>query len=190
MKTLLILFVLLFSSSVVAEDISDFQIEGMSVGDSLLDYVSEEYIFREFEIGKDEYNWTDQKFADVYIYDNLNVYKRVSASVKKNDKKYIIYDLRGQLDFKNINDCFDKQKEISLEFEKMINNENVNKIEDNYAHATDKSGKSMVYEIGFYFLSRDKITTKCYDFSNTLSQPDGLDIEIQFKEFGDWIRSF
>ena len=44
MKILLTLFVLLFSSSVVAEDISDFQIEGMSVGDSLLDYFSEQQI--------------------------------------------------------------------------------------------------------------------------------------------------
>ena len=44
MKILLTLFVLLFSPSVLAEDISDFQIEGMSVGDSLLDYFSEEEI--------------------------------------------------------------------------------------------------------------------------------------------------
>ena len=44
MKTFLTLFVLLFSSSVVAEDISDFEIEGMSIGDSLLDYFSKEEI--------------------------------------------------------------------------------------------------------------------------------------------------
>jgi len=44
MKTLLTLFVLLFSSSVLADDISDFEIEGMSIGDCLLDYFSEEEI--------------------------------------------------------------------------------------------------------------------------------------------------
>ena len=44
MKILLILFVLFFSSTVVAENISDFQIEGMSIGDSALDYFSEEDI--------------------------------------------------------------------------------------------------------------------------------------------------
>ena len=38
MKTFFTLFVLLFSTSVLADDISDFQIEGMSVGDSLLDF--------------------------------------------------------------------------------------------------------------------------------------------------------
>ena len=44
MKTLLTFFILFFSSSVFAEDISDFQIEGISIGDSLLDYFSEEEI--------------------------------------------------------------------------------------------------------------------------------------------------
>ena len=41
MKTLLTFFILFFSSSVFAEDISDFQIEGISIGDSLLDFFSE-----------------------------------------------------------------------------------------------------------------------------------------------------
>ena len=47
MKKLLILlfsFFLLSSPSVFADDISDFQIEGMSIGDSLLDYFSEDEI--------------------------------------------------------------------------------------------------------------------------------------------------
>ena len=44
MKTLLTLFVLFFSSSVVSDDIRDFQIEGMSVGDSLLEFFSKHEI--------------------------------------------------------------------------------------------------------------------------------------------------
>ena len=47
MKIILTFFVLFFSSSVVAEDISDFEIEGISVGDSLLDYMSEDEIKKE-----------------------------------------------------------------------------------------------------------------------------------------------
>ena len=44
MKILITLFVLFFSSSVVAEDISDFQIEGMSIGDSLLKHFNKDLI--------------------------------------------------------------------------------------------------------------------------------------------------
>ena len=44
MKIFLTFFVLFFSSSIVAEDIADFQIEGISIGDSLLDYFTIEEI--------------------------------------------------------------------------------------------------------------------------------------------------
>ena len=44
MKILLTFYVLFFSSLVFADDISDFQIEGISVGDSLLDYFSKKEI--------------------------------------------------------------------------------------------------------------------------------------------------
>ena len=42
-KLLILLFSLLFlsSTSVFADDISDFSIEGISIGDSLLDYMTE-----------------------------------------------------------------------------------------------------------------------------------------------------
>ena len=48
MKILLTLFVLLFSASVVAEDISDFEIEGIGLGVSLLDFFSEKEIVGAF----------------------------------------------------------------------------------------------------------------------------------------------
>ena len=43
MKRLIILFLVIFSFSApsFADDISDFEIEGMSVGSSLLDYLGE-----------------------------------------------------------------------------------------------------------------------------------------------------
>ena len=57
MKTLLTLFVVLFSSSVLVEDISDFQIEGMSIGDSLLDYFSDK--------ATKEKNWWDKLRVEI-----------------------------------------------------------------------------------------------------------------------------
>ena len=53
MKILLTFFVLFFSSSVVADDISDFEIEGISIGDSLLDYMTEDEILEQIERTKD-----------------------------------------------------------------------------------------------------------------------------------------
>ena len=69
MKTLLTLFVLLFSSSVLADDISDFEIEGISIGDSLLDYMTEDEILKEIELNKNDYVFLKEphKYVDIYL---------------------------------------------------------------------------------------------------------------------------
>ena len=64
MKTLLTIFVLLFSSSVVAEDISDYQIEGISIGDSLLDYFSEDEIIKNIKIDSEKIRKEIEKILD------------------------------------------------------------------------------------------------------------------------------
>ena len=80
MKILLTLFVLLFSSSVVADDISDFKIEGMSLGDSVIDHFP----------GRDVVNNITSK------YDHLSDEFHVSELYRhKNFKKY---DERWQKD--------------------------------------------------------------------------------------------
>ena len=45
--TYLFLILFSFSAPTFADDIRDFQIEGMSIGDSLLDYFSEEKIIKQ-----------------------------------------------------------------------------------------------------------------------------------------------
>ena len=76
MKILLTLFVMFFSSSVFADDISDFEIEGMSIGDSLLDYMSEEEIVEGIEKTKDMYHFLNEpdKYSEVYKWNNLKIY--------------------------------------------------------------------------------------------------------------------
>ena len=58
MKKLLILLFSLFllsSPSVFADDITDFEIEGISIGDSLLDYMTEDEILEWIETTKDHF---------------------------------------------------------------------------------------------------------------------------------------
>ena len=80
-KLLALLFsiLLLSSPSVFAEDISDFQIEGISIGDSLLDYMTEDEILEEIELNNNDYSYLKEsnKYAEVYI-------RKVIQSVLKN----------------------------------------------------------------------------------------------------------
>ena len=66
-KLLALLFSIFFlsSPSVFADDISDFEIEGISIGDSLLDYMTEEEILEEIERTKDF-------FYHLKVLDELN----------------------------------------------------------------------------------------------------------------------
>ena len=92
MKILLTLFVLLFSSSVSADDISDFQIEGMSIGDSLLDYFSKKQIIN----NKVDYSYKNNDFYAVN-FDNLissETYDGGEVYLKTNDENYIIYHMK------------------------------------------------------------------------------------------------
>ena len=192
MKILLTLFVLLFSSLVFAEDISDFQIEGMSVGDSLLDYFSEKEIIDQIEINKYMYAYTTDEFGEVYKYNGLQTYFMTSFFVKPEDKNFIIYAIYGTLPHENnINNCYQKINEISKEF--TITFKSAKKIDQNYNHPLDPSGRSKVKKTYFLFNNGDVIEIMCLDFEENLrlknNWSDGLNISIGKKEFNDWLSN-
>ena len=119
MKKTLIIFVLLFSSAVFADDISDFQIEGISIGDSLLDYFSEEEIQNEIKVNKKRYN-NNTSFGEVFISKEFLTYESVNIFVKPNDSNYIIYSISGAKEYKTIDLCIKEQNEIATKFSNLF----------------------------------------------------------------------
>jgi len=115
LSTYYILFLLSFSVYSFADDISDFQIEGVSIGDSVLDYMSEEKIKE-----NNAFVYKDKKFT-VLFYKSSEIYDSVGITFKSKDKNYKIHGVQGLIDFPaNISSCYNKQnkieKEISLMF--------------------------------------------------------------------------
>ena len=112
MKKLLLILILTlsFQSWTKADDISDFEIEGMSIGDSLLE------LFTKKEIDNiDSTVYPGSKiFHDVPIVsDKFSTYDQVTFGLKKNDSQYIIYSLAGDLYFvQDYDNCLKKKKEI------------------------------------------------------------------------------
>lgn len=189
MKILLTLLVLLFSSSVVAEDISDFEIEGISVGDSLLDYMSEDEILKSINKTKKAYNYLTDEFGEVYLYNNLNKYDRLSFFVKPEDENYFIYHLKGSISYNDkIEQCFIKQKEIEKEFS--LTYKNAEKREGTFYYPWDQSGESSVYIIEFSFNNGGHIEVKCAQFKKSLkienNWEDSLQITIGTEEVAIW----
>ena len=86
MNNLIILFFLLFSSSLDADDISDFEINGVSVGENLLNYYTEDKIIKRInEVGGDGYG--KDKYYGIYFNVENKKYDRVSYVINysKND---------------------------------------------------------------------------------------------------------
>ena len=193
MKILLTLFFLFFSSSVFADDISDFQIAGMSVGDSLLKYMSEEKILIEKEKSKNWYaSLGDQIFFEAYIFDIFKNFDYVSFFVKSNDTNFIIQAIYGVIYFKeDISKCYKKQNEIIDEIDNLF--KNTDKHSENLTLYQDPSGKSNMKRISYEFTNQDIIAVECYDWDESMQKgdppnPDILSLSINTKELFSWIN--
>jgi len=153
MKRLLIILILTLSShsEAKAEDFKDFQIEGISIGDSLLDYFEIDNIEKE-KNSRFSVKYKGNKFIGLGIgqtnefplIKNLEIYDEVAVIVKPSDKKYIVYGLTGEIHCsENIQKCFDTKDEIIKDFKNSFNELTVDSWE--LKHPDDPSGKSIVY---------------------------------------------
>ena len=98
MKRLLLVLILTLSFQTLtkADDIRDFEIEGMSIGDSALKYFSK----REIKMNKK--NWyKDTKFYGVQITSQSEKFDAIQLHFKTGDKTYIIHSVGGLIDFSN-----------------------------------------------------------------------------------------
>ena len=110
MRIFLAILILIFNlqSSIKAEDIRDFEIEGMSIGDSLLDYYTEKKIKKNLTS-----NYRDNEFIETEIKVNSDNYDSVQIRFKKNDAQYKIVSMAGIKWFiDKIDLCYELQNKI------------------------------------------------------------------------------
>ena len=190
---LLSIILILFSlqSWVKADDIRDFQIEGMSVGDSLLEYMT----VSEIENSKRNYFKNKRKYYVVAKFDGLENYQVVDIYLKSGDSKYIIRTLGGKIEYKNKDKCLSKKKEISVFMEGLF--VNIKKSEAVAPHEHDKSKKSKVYASIFRFgKGKDNdphVRVECSFFTKKFKKKTGfvdtLNVVAMTTEILDWVYS-
>ncbi len=176
----LYLFLILFTlqNPSWADDIRDFQIEGMSIVDSLLEDVTK----KEIKIAEqNSFLYENKKFLIIFAPSKSKVYDEIQITYKPEDKKYLIHAIDGVLNFpNNIKACREQMKEIVKEIEVLF--VDINKSEGNYPHQYDKSGKSMTHGIKFTPKSGGVIDVYCTDWSDVLTKKnlwkDGLKVFV------------
>jgi hypothetical protein len=207
MKKLLVLlfsFFLLSSPSVFADDISDFEIEGISIGDSLLDYMTEEEIIEWIEITKDDYSYLKKpnKYAEVYLTMNeFSTYNHVSVFIKNNsvnqyvtnkNEKYTILSIRGLSRYiEDLDGCLQKRDEILEILSKMLQDTPMSP-EGTTTHPLDPSGDSIIDAVNFYLDSGDSARAHCSDWEENFriknNYSEGLSVEIRSEEIRRWLN--
>tara|TARA_B100001175_G_scaffold233371_1_gene199806 strand:+ start:786 stop:1379 length:594 start_codon:yes stop_codon:yes gene_type:complete len=191
MKRLILIFFLTLSlnSLTKADDIRDFEIEGMSIGDSLLDYFSEDKI-------KSSKQQTQYPGSDRYTIltfnekDRFEIYDSVQIDYKKNDKKYIIASIMGMLSFINdIDACYEEQKKIAEEVDLLFPKSKKNN--GKQKKTFDKTGKSTSYLYEFHLLSNDVVQISCDDWSEEMNNKynlnDHLGVSVMSKDLVDFL---
>jgi len=190
LSTYLFLILLSFSAPSFADDISEYQFEGISIGDSLLDHLSKEEIIAEIERTKSGYNNLTEDFGEVYLEGNFDNYDHLSFFVKPKDKHYTIYSITGTIDYdEKFEICLVKQKEIEKEFSKIYKNTKKKKLTHKF-DSDDPTGESISQNILFIFSSGDSVQVNCTKYKKSIKiqndRRDGLMISLTKKEVSDW----
>ncbi len=183
----LYLFLILFTlqNPSWADDIRDFQIEGISIGDSLLNYMSEEEI-KENVVSV----YLDKKFTISVYKKSTEIYDLgVGITYKSNDKTYKIHGVQGRVNFgNNIEGCYEKQDEIEKEISSMFGKVKKDDWGILKLHLKGKEPDGSTFKgIAFDFNNGDSITITCYYYFD--DPPHILKVSMTSNELSRYLRA-
>ena len=184
MKTFILVLVLIINlqSWTKADDISDFEIDGMSIGDSVLKFYSKEKIKNEEKIN---YPSSDS-FYGISFYINNSYYDAFGFIFKKNDNDFIIYQVKGMLKM-DFNECMEKKLNVKKEIKNILENFKENNYTSTYGN---KLGKSFS-EVSDLELKNGRIRTWCENWDRNFEKSKNWDnhfnVSSASKEYLYWL---
>ena len=189
-KLLLILILTLSVQTLVkADDIYDLEIEGMSVGDSLLDHFSEVEIKKMYITTYPK----SKKYIKLGFRGNgkLKDFEHVTFHVKENDKSYIIHTINGVMFFENkLDKCLKKKKEVLKNLSSTLTSLKPYDYEMGYEN-TEKG--SIAYVTDFDFTDGSSVRVWCVNWTTYVEEnknyADSLSISMSPKYFFDWLNN-
>ena len=176
MRNFLFILILTFSfqSLTKADDIRDFEIEGMSIGDSALDFFSKSELNNAHEI----HNYKNKKYRYYFLgYDKSKTYEYLQITVKPSDKNFIIHGIDGHIFYEtNINDCYKEMRKVKKEID------NVFTISGKEDEGNHPSISNSTFKRIFYRFEEGAAELVCYDMSKKSKQIDRFAVTIKNKK--------
>ena len=195
MNRFLLILILTFSFQTLtkADDISDFQIEGMSIGDSALDYFTADEITKNIM-----WHYNDNKknnefvIVEFYNYKSAKQYDGIQIAIKPKDKKYKIYVIAGAIQYvnKKIEDCYSEMQKIDTVLLDVFPSSDREETEE--ILKADKTGKSKVNSVYYFFTEGGNVSVQCYYYSKNYpgsNSKNNLRVGIRSKEYREWYFS-
>jgi len=189
MRVFIAVLILIFSlqSLSKADSASDFQIDEISVGDSLLDHFDENEIIQSLQ-NPTYYPMSNKMKVILFYPKKSDRYERYDVHIKEDDSNYIIYAVKGLIKI-SIDKCLNQKKKVVSEIEYIFSDAGRKDYTDNYANAY---GNSKAY-ITDFTLSDGRIRIWCMEWDQNNEKVilsgwwDGLSVNISSKEQIDFI---
>ena len=173
-----------------ADDIRDFEIEGMSIGDSLLDYFDLADMNNFYPVhypSSDDYKGYEIPKSLSKI--KFSEYDSITVNWKKKDKKMKIAAISGvKLYPNNLEACLKERDKTSEQIQKILNNEKETQYKMNYGEGNDSIG----YVIDL-LIEGGSIRIWCTDWDEKTEKEknweDDFNVSIDTKEFIYWLNN-
>ena len=184
LSTLILIFI--FQSWTNADDISDFEIEGMSIGDTLLSHMNKQEITNSVN---DFFN--NKKYTSVRSNVKSKYFDYLDVAFLSEDKNYIIKGISGVTLYENnhdqcMNDRFSFVNEINDFFKKELESKKAEIVEGKRNHTAYLDGKSMVYFFAIRFIkTKNFIVISCIDIDtkDEINDTDHFRADVYTSEY-------
>lgn len=169
----------------IADEINNFAISGISIGDSLLHH---------YEQGQIETNvankiiYQDSQFAAITMPIKSGNFEFLQVTYKDKDPKYKVLSIAGRIMFDNdIIGCKKQMEEILSDLK--ISFKNLKYVKEDTPYTFDKSGKSLTYGYVFY-LDEGAIDLYCTDLGDEFKKKSGYEDELRLTIHSQAMREY
>jgi len=189
MKKLLGIIVLglLLSGNAYATKISDFEVAGMSIGESALKYYSEKKLIDNYQ------DWFAPKYSVSEIEEKKDGFDDIQLIYKPNDSEFKIEGISA-LEYIDGKECRKKLDNEASSIQGQFTPQEVKFYKKkNFKHSADKSGKSKVTSVKIKFKSdKGVLIIACYDWSDSyaakMDYNDNLRFSIRSKSYANFLN--
>jgi hypothetical protein len=191
-KILLLTLVLLINLQFVSksDDVKDFDIDGIIVGKSLLDYTSKNLIenkHKNYYPNNNEYYLLE---FDSNELEFLETYSYIGVHLKKGDNKYLVKSIKGMIAYENNFElCLDQKKIVVDSVQETLSASKEKKYTNNFNNIY---GMSKAY-VSDFKVENGFVRIWCTNWDDETKNQKGwvdtLNVDLSTQIFLDWLNT-